>query len=119
MSNLKQSLEAAVHHHLPASHTSPLPSANPTISYWLSPEFSNPFHKHGENLPLPEKVDITIIGSGITGIWTAWKLVEGLKDLSKKDGETKKGERKKWSIAVVEAREFCSGATGISFEILK
>lgn len=50
-----------------------------------------------------------VIGSGITGVSAAWHLVEGLKKrASEEEGE--KGEG--LDIVVLEARDFCSGATG-------
>lgn len=47
---------------------------------------------------LPEHRDIVVIGSGVTGCSVAWRLLE-------------KGDPKT-TVAVMDAREICSGATG-------
>lgn len=81
----------------------PLPVDNPTKSFWLYSEPDcNPLGDHGRSDPLPDSVDITIIGSGISGISTLYHLVKNLRNTS----------RSVTSIAVLEARQFCSGATG-------
>lgn len=80
-----------------------LPVPNPTKSFWLhSSPNCNPLANHGSKSPLPQQVDILIIGSGISGISTLYHLVQGLRQ----------SNRSVTSIAVLEAREFCSGATG-------
>ncbi|KAH8111819.1 DAO-domain-containing protein [Phellopilus nigrolimitatus] len=80
--------------HTPAS----LPVSNSTRSFWLHPsEKVNPLAKEGSNGPLTSDADICIIGSGITGVSAAYhlsKMVSGAK------------------IVILEARDFCSGATG-------
>ncbi|KAL0069973.1 hypothetical protein AAF712_002870 [Marasmius tenuissimus] len=78
-----------------------LPATNPTKSFWLDPE-DNPLAKQGSTGPFAsDEVDICIIGSGITGISTLWHLVNGLKSRTKNT-----------TVMVLEARDFCSGATG-------
>lgn len=81
----------------------PLPVPHPTESFWLhSSPNCNPLANHGRTSPLPQQVDILIIGSGISGISTLHHLVQGLR----------KSSRSVTNIAVLEARQFCSGATG-------
>lgn len=53
-----------------------------------------------------------IIGSGLTGICAVDRLVDELIEMS----ET--GEGTKFTIVVLEARDFCSGATGELFHVL-
>jgi hypothetical protein len=82
---------------------SPLPVANPTKSFWLnSAPDCNPLGDHGSTTPPPADVDILIIGSGISGISTLYHLIQGLRNSS----------RSVTKIAILEARQFCSGATG-------
>ncbi|ESK91144.1 fad dependent oxidoreductase [Moniliophthora roreri MCA 2997] len=75
-----------------------LPVSNPTRSYWLS---ENPLAKEGSTGPLASNdIDICIIGSGITGVSCAYQLARlGLGAFEKQ-------------IMILEARDFCSGATG-------
>ncbi|KIY51137.1 DAO-domain-containing protein [Fistulina hepatica ATCC 64428] len=81
-------------YHQPAG----LPVANPTHSFWLygAPD-ANPFAKHGSEGSLTGSADVCIIGGGITGLSTAYTLSLG---------------RPNMSVAIFEARDFCSGATG-------
>jgi hypothetical protein len=72
-----------------------LPTAKPTKSYWLQ----DPPYPHLDDAPthIPEAVDVVIVGSGITAASVARTLLllhPGL------------------TIAVLEARNICSGATG-------
>ena len=81
----------------------PLPVPHPTESFWLhSSPGCNPLADYGRTSPLPQQVDILIIGSGISGISTLYHLIQGLRNSS----------RSVTKIAVLEARQFCSGATG-------
>ncbi|CEL51577.1 hypothetical protein RSOLAG1IB_00112 [Rhizoctonia solani AG-1 IB] len=83
---------------------SPLPAPNPTKSFWLDSEASaNPLGQVGSAGPLPEAADIVIIGSGITGCSTAYHLSQLFR---------RSGERRNQSVVILEARDFCSGATG-------
>ncbi|KAH8923787.1 FAD dependent oxidoreductase [Atractiella rhizophila] len=82
---------------------------NPSVpaSYWLTLDEKNPFSSVGKDAPLPPKVGTTVIGSGITGVCFVWELVKML--------ETREDLRRKglkFKIAILEARDFCSGATG-------
>ena len=81
----------------------PLPSdfpenAHNSRSYWIR-EHATCFDEDGHftNAALPEEVDVVIIGSGITGATVAHQISLLQPDLS---------------VAVLEARGVCSGATG-------
>lgn len=63
----------------------------PTTAYWQIPPLGF------TSTPLPEEIDVVIIGSGITGCSIAKGLLE-------KDDTIR--------VAVLEARNVCSGATG-------
>ncbi|KAF9013800.1 FAD dependent oxidoreductase [Hymenopellis radicata] len=73
-----------------------LPVSNPTKSFWIDSPGANPLAKEGSLGDLITEADVCIIGSGITGISAAYHL-------SRKAG---------LKVAVLEARDFCSGATG-------
>ncbi|KAI1472933.1 FAD dependent oxidoreductase [Daldinia caldariorum] len=71
-----------------------LPRDNPTRSYWqLEPDEIADMRSTDS---LPEKAEVLIIGSGITGAAVAFNLLE-------------RGTR---DIVMLEARQACSGATG-------
>jgi glycine/D-amino acid oxidase-like deaminating enzyme len=71
-----------------------LPKNNPTQSYWQNV----PHHLAETQSPtLPETVDFAVIGSGITGTSVAKHLLAGSPNAS---------------VAILEARTLCSGATG-------
>ncbi|EFW99189.1 FAD dependent oxidoreductase superfamily [Grosmannia clavigera kw1407] len=72
-----------------------LPSSEPSTSYWLQKP-SALLHGFRSTDALPATVDVAIVGSGITGAFAADALAEA-------DG---------LSVLVLEAREFCYGATG-------
>jgi hypothetical protein len=72
-----------------------MPHMNPTISYWQGPEPDIADFLSSDTIP--DLADTVIIGSGITGAFTAWNL------LQKKDHG---------KIVMLEARQACSGATG-------
>jgi hypothetical protein len=81
-----------------------LPRANPTVSYWQDPpdpEIADYLSGNVESRTriLPETADILIIGSGITGSCIAYNLLQDPQNHGKK-------------IAMLEARQACSGATG-------
>lgn len=79
---------------------SPLPSSSDkaTVSYWMAT--TSPDHLPPSLDTLPAQSDVVIIGAGITGISTAYHLVNAA------------SSGKISSITVIEARSFCSGATG-------
>jgi glycine/D-amino acid oxidase-like deaminating enzyme len=68
-----------------------------SLSYWLQQVRCNSLLDHRTTETLPDNADTVIIGSGISGTLVA---NEHLKTWPSK------------SVVVIEAREFCSGATG-------
>lgn len=81
---------------LSSANSSPahLPTENATTSYWIAAATNIP----ESSIRLLPHSDVVIIGSGITGISCAYHLAQSLPHNS--------------SITVIEARSFCSGATG-------
>ncbi|KAL3453240.1 FAD dependent oxidoreductase-domain-containing protein [Aspergillus insuetus] len=68
-----------------------------SLSYWLQGVQGDPLLNHRTTPEIPPEVDIVVIGSGMTGTLVA------------------KHSKETWpekSVVVLEAREFCSGATG-------
>ncbi|KAF5361149.1 hypothetical protein D9758_009014 [Tetrapyrgos nigripes] len=82
-----------------------LPVANSTKSFWINTPNANPLADEGSEGPLTEEADVCVIGSGMTGISAVYHLANAL-------GRKWKDEGRKLSAVVLEAREFCSGATG-------
>lgn len=82
----------------------PAPISSATRSFWLhSSPGCNVLENEGADAALPDgAVDVVILGSGITGVSTLYHLVQQLKT----SGRSVK------RIAILEARTFCSGATG-------
>ncbi|KAK2597895.1 hypothetical protein N8I77_012648 [Diaporthe amygdali] len=76
-----------------------LPHENPTRSYWQDPPDDIADLKTTQHVP--ERADIVIIGSGITGAAVAWDLLQ--------DGSSSSSSP---SVVMLEARQACSGATG-------
>ncbi|ODN73188.1 hypothetical protein L202_07749 [Cryptococcus amylolentus CBS 6039] len=76
-----------------------LPITNPTKSFWIEGTDSA-FRNHRSTPDLPEKADIVIIGSGYAGTSTAYWIQKF----------AEKGQVP--SIAILEARDVCGGATG-------
>ena len=78
-----------------------LPHENPTKSFWThGTEDANPLAKEGSKGPLTTDADIVIIGSGITGVGTAYHL-SGLAG----------AENLPLSVLILEARDFCEDHT--------
>jgi hypothetical protein len=73
-----------------------LPRHNPTIAYWQDPPDPE-IADYLSSSQVPEIADTVIIGSGITGSFIAWNLLQ-----SPDHGH----------ITMLEARQACSGATG-------
>ncbi|KAL1988363.1 hypothetical protein VTN96DRAFT_10046 [Rasamsonia emersonii] len=71
-----------------------LPPPNPTVSSWQSVPHELANYRSAS---LPSKAEVAIIGSGMTGISTAYHLLQEQPDLS---------------VTVLEARSLASGATG-------
>ncbi|KAI0004438.1 DAO-domain-containing protein [Xylariaceae sp. FL0662B] len=74
----------------------PKPSGQ-SLSYWLQGVRCDPLLDHRTTPELPPSADTVIIGSGITGTLVAKHHLETWPEKS---------------VVVLEAREFCSGATG-------
>jgi glycine/D-amino acid oxidase-like deaminating enzyme len=68
-----------------------------SLSYWLQQVRCDPLLDHRTTESLPQEADTVIIGSGITGTLVAKHHLETWPSKS---------------VVVLEAREFCSGATG-------
>ncbi|EKM50830.1 uncharacterized protein PHACADRAFT_200761 [Phanerochaete carnosa HHB-10118-sp] len=89
----------------PASKPPPsLPVSNATESFWLRSPRVFPTPAHGSEGPLTVDADICIIGSGITGVSAAYHLATHYASNSARKDPIK--------TVILEAREFCSGATG-------
>lgn len=89
----------------------PPPHPTPLESYWTR-HFQSPLTKRNAEGPIPETADIVVIGSGITGTCAATRLVERL--LAEEERET---STKQLDVVVLDARDFCSGATGEYLEL--
>jgi glycine/D-amino acid oxidase-like deaminating enzyme len=79
--------------------TAPSPAEypdNPSRSYWIR-EFVSQFDVRESPDLLPKYVDVVVIGSGITGASVVHQISESQPELS---------------VAVIEARGLCTGATG-------
>lgn len=74
------------------------PIPNPTQPYWLSEPHRLASFRSTDRVP--EEVDIVIIGTGMAGVGTAYHILDQYKS------------QKKPSVAILEARDACSGATG-------
>jgi glycine/D-amino acid oxidase-like deaminating enzyme len=68
-----------------------------SLSYWLQQVRCDPLLNHRTTEDLPKDADTVIIGSGITGTLAAREHLSIWPDKS---------------VVILEAREFCSGATG-------
>lgn len=73
------------------------PHPNPTVPYWQDPPHHIANHRTTVELPTSQVFDYVIIGSGISGATTAFKLLSRNSSLS---------------ILMVEARTAASGASG-------
>ncbi|KAK8087523.1 hypothetical protein PG997_002484 [Apiospora hydei] len=78
----------------------PFPSAKATTSYWRSTTL--PIDTHSSTKDLPAHADVVIIGAGYCGTSIAHHLLT----------ESKRQGHSAPSIAILEARQACSGATG-------
>ena len=77
----------------------PFPVPDATASFWRSQPHE--LHTHRSTEELPAEVDIVIIGAGYSGASIVHHLLE-----------QQKASGRNVSIAILEAREACSGATG-------
>ncbi|GLB41219.1 putative FAD dependent oxidoreductase [Lyophyllum shimeji] len=91
---------------LPTSGKGPagLPVPNSTRSFWIDTPGANPLAKEGSEGDLAPDADVCIIGSGITGVSAAYHLAKNFQ--GRKDAEAP------IKAVILEARDFCSGATG-------
>ncbi|KAI5205085.1 FAD dependent oxidoreductase [Aureobasidium subglaciale] len=78
-----------------------LPSQKSSASFWHS-EPSAKLIGYRSTADLPQKVDVVVVGSGISGVSVAYHLLNGLEE----EGAEKQ------NVLVLEAREVCWGATG-------
>ncbi|EKM50832.1 uncharacterized protein PHACADRAFT_264345 [Phanerochaete carnosa HHB-10118-sp] len=109
MSNLPVPLNVRAEHQVvlgrPTTKPPPtLPVVNGTRSFWLRNPNLFPSLTHGSEGALTTDADICIIGSGITGVSAAYHLAQSF------SGDRVRKEPVK--AVVLDAREFCSGATG-------
>lgn len=82
------------HEPLPAEQTFPFSTS--TTSFWRSqPSILDNYRSTPE---LPTEVDVAIIGAGLSGVSTAYHILQQSSSSP--------------SIAILEARQLCSGATG-------
>ena len=69
-----------------------LPSPNPSASYWLQDsEESKRLEDYRSTKELPRYADTVVVGSGITGAFAAWWLLEGTGGEAVKVGKMKEG----------------------------
>ncbi|THH27691.1 hypothetical protein EUX98_g6497 [Antrodiella citrinella] len=92
----------------PPGKPSYLPVANSTRSFWFTDPDVVPGPNEGSEGPLTDDADICIIGSGITGVSAAYHLAHALVG----NEEVVSGIGRPVKAVILEAREFCSGATG-------
>jgi len=75
-----------------------LPAANPTRSFWINTPNANPLAREGSEGLLTSDVDVCIIGSGITGVSTAYHLAKTIES---------RGNDVSLRTLILDAREFC------------
>ncbi|KAJ7875552.1 FAD dependent oxidoreductase [Mycena olivaceomarginata] len=76
------------------------PRPNPSLSFWLQHTRHSPLLGHRTTAALPDKTHVTVIGSGLSGAATAYFLLTAGPE-----------DRRPKSVALLEAREACDGAT--------
>lgn len=85
-----------------------LPRDNPTQSYWQDPP--DDIADLRTTPHLPDRTEIVIIGSGITGAAVAWNLLQDDNSSIRSGGGGSSSNPP--SVVMLEARQACSGATG-------
>ncbi|KAJ7088678.1 FAD dependent oxidoreductase [Mycena epipterygia] len=85
-----------------------LPHANPTHSFWTHSPNANPLAGAGSTGELTDTADVCIIGSGMTGVSSAYHLAHAVESGT---FPLPQGADQLRAV-VLEARDFCSGATG-------
>ncbi|KAI0248770.1 FAD dependent oxidoreductase-domain-containing protein [Lactifluus subvellereus] len=88
----------------PLSESASFPVPNATRSFWTAAPGVNPLAREGSTGPLTADADVCIIGSGITGVSVAYHLSKLFGDDAALPDQL--------SVVILEARDFCSGATG-------
>ncbi|KAF7370159.1 FAD dependent oxidoreductase [Mycena sanguinolenta] len=101
--SLPQTLFTTQRQHKPAD----LPHSDPTDSFWTHSPGANPLAAEGSTGALTDNADVCIIGSGITGVSAAYHLANAVEG-----GAFPLGRDNEVRAVILEAREFCSGATG-------
>ena len=81
----------------PRSTPNICPVDNATVPYWRSQ--LHPIDEHRSTKELPSECDVAIIGAGLSGVATAYHL------LNNKESDSSP------SVVLLEARQVCSGAT--------
>lgn len=91
-------------HHTPKD-SFPAQSTPANSSFWLRDPTSNPLacKNSSSDVVLPEEADVCIIGSGMTGVCAAYHFARRVSSSSGND---------QLKVLILEARDFCSGATG-------
>ncbi|KAE9397072.1 FAD dependent oxidoreductase [Gymnopus androsaceus JB14] len=79
-------------------HSPGLPVQEPCLSFWLQGTRSSTLLGHRTTESLPQATEVAIIGSGLSGVATAYFLFNGPNPPK--------------SVVILEAREACDGATG-------
>jgi hypothetical protein len=90
--------QAALEAQPPTTAAPAFPVPNPTVSFWQKNIDVSPKPAHGSEGPLTTDADICIIGSGISGVSTAYHLAK----IFAQDGS--QGPIK---AVILEARDFC------------
>ncbi|KAJ6480968.1 hypothetical protein C8R45DRAFT_1004201, partial [Mycena sanguinolenta] len=89
-----------------------LPQRNPTRSFWIHSPGANPLAAEGSTGALTDTADVCIIGSGITGVSAVYHLANAVKAGRFPVPHEEAKVRAVILDLILEAREFCSGATG-------
>ncbi|TCD71721.1 hypothetical protein EIP91_005487 [Steccherinum ochraceum] len=92
----------------PPGTRTPLPVANSTKAFWFTDPNAYPAPDEGSEGPLTSDADICIIGSGVTGVSAAYHLAHAFSQDENLVAELKRPVK----AIILEARDFCSGATG-------
>ncbi|KAF5377063.1 hypothetical protein D9757_007696 [Collybiopsis confluens] len=99
-------LSIPTQHPFTLTPAAPLPVSNATKSLWINTPGANLLANEGSTGILTENADVCIIGSGMTGVSTAFHLAQAVKEQSLYNSSSN------LTAVILEAREFCSGATG-------
>ena len=89
----------------PSPCAPPGPTSAASRSYWID-SGENPLASHGSTDALPtRRQDVTIVGTGVSGVSALFHLVDGLPDAHDDPSQSRE-------ITIIDARDFCTGATG-------